>query len=397
MNQSIPLIGGKAVIVIESEEDKLSYTAPLHHGNQIQFYACLHSKASMCNVATEIFRELQRSNHRICLHNYFQTFGWADPGLLPYQGIDRQAPIGLFLGLPTQVPEFFFKHEFRIGCFVCESTLIPEAWVYFCNRMDLIVVPSNFCASAFKASGVTAPIMVVPHGLEPEFKPYADKQRGDKLVFFNTFYSTSLCHRKSLVELVRSFQRAFEGRRDVILRLRTDQSDALENCRQKYPFGDLVELDLMSDSLPLEDYARIFSEVHCTVHPSKGEGFGLVPFQSIACETPVLAPHATGMADYLDVNNSLNIKTGEPVAGEGVGNAVGTYYSIDEDHLVEQLRYMADNWEAEYQKVRQVSSGFRQRYSWTAALAGFAQTVDALLALNSIAERQSLVQKHCSN
>jgi glycosyltransferase involved in cell wall biosynthesis len=388
MFREIPLIDGKAVIVVEAAEDNISFSAPYHSGSKLQFYASLNSTASMCNVAAEIFREFKKQIDPVSVHNYFNFDGWSDPSLQTHHGIDRRAPIGFFLGLPSQVPEFFYKHEITIGAFVCESDRIVEHWVYVCNRLDLVVVPSTFCRNAFLASGVKTPILVVPHGLEAEYQPNGIKQRKHRLVFYNTFYSTSLCHRKSLDELVRCFLKAFDGRTDVVLRLRTDNSTALAKCRETYPFGDLIELDLMTSSLPITEYAQIFSEVHCTVHPSKGEGFGLVPFQSIACETPVIAPHSTGMADYLDNTNSVALKTGKRVAGEGQGNAVGTYLSIDEDHLVDQLRYMADNWEVEYEKVMGVSANFRETYSWPNALSGLTGLVCGLLGEETAEMRQ---------
>jgi glycosyltransferase involved in cell wall biosynthesis len=115
------------------------------------------------------------------------------------------------------------------------------------------------------------------------------------------------------------------------------------------------------------------------VHPSKGEGFGLVPFQSIACETPVIAPHATGMADYLDNENSICLNTSGRTAGEGVGNAVGTYFTIDEDHLVDRLRYVEANWEIEYEKVKQASASYRQSYQWPVVLNEFTELISAII------------------
>ncbi|MFT7533876.1 MAG: glycosyltransferase involved in cell wall biosynthesis, partial [Gammaproteobacteria bacterium] len=323
----------------------------------------------------------------IGVHNYFNTEDWADPSLQSYSGIDHKAPVGLFLGIPYRIPEFFYQHNITIGAFVCEFDRIPEHWVYICNRLDLVLVPSKFCRDAFANSGVKSPLLVVPHGLEPAYRPYSKKKRGDKLVFYNTFYSTSLNHRKSLEELVCGFLRAFEGRSDVVLRLRTDHSPALMNCQKSYDFGGLIDHDLLTATTSTENYARIFSEVHCTVHPSKSEGFGLVPFQSIACETPVIAPYSTGMADYLNESNSLQLRTGKPIPGSEP-DSVGNYFSVDEDHLVEQLRYMAANWEDEYCKVKGIAERFRISNSWPNALSDLVRLVEGLVRCNGAEEAQ---------
>ena len=109
----------------------------------------------------------------------------------------------------------------------------------------------------------------------------------------------------------------------------------------------------------------------------KGEGFGLVPLQSIACETPVIATACTGMADYLDETNAIELRTAGPVSGLAAGNANCTYFAIDEDHLVTSLLDVYENWEHHYERVRVAAPDVRRRYAWPAVLDEFVRTVDA--------------------
>ena len=125
---------------------------------------------------------------------------------------------------------------------------------------------------------------------------------------------------------------------------------------------------------------------------SPGEGFGLVPFQSIACETPVIAPHSTGMADYLDNTNSIRLDTKGRTSGEGVGNAVGTYFKIDEDHLVNQLRYVEANWEDEYKKVRKASTPFRESYQWPAVLHECVELIKMVIQNDDLDHMKKIIQ-----
>ncbi|KAA3630004.1 MAG: glycosyltransferase family 1 protein [Proteobacteria bacterium] len=376
-------IDGELMCVIEfDDEPEFTYDAPARSGALCQLYVPLRDRASMANVAVAVFAQLfSHLGDGVSIHNYLPG-DWAEPDLKKHHGIDPAAPVGYFIGLPAEVPGSLFEHPVSIGGFVCETDRILDDWVAVCNRLDLVTVPSRWARQAFIESGVTTPIMVVPHGLEPEYRPYQDKVREDRFVFYNTFHSASFCARKGLNELVRSFLRAFDGRDDVVLRLRTDESTDLVQCRKRYDFGRLIEHDPINIALTTRNYARIFSRVHCTVHPSRGEGFGLVPFQSIACETPVIAPHATGMADYLDDSNSVALRTAGRVSGEGVGNAVGTYFRIDEDDLVEKLRYMESHWESEYDKVRAAAPAFRERFAWPNALADFCALIEQIVETN---------------
>jgi glycosyltransferase involved in cell wall biosynthesis len=355
-----------------------AHKAPPRPEACIQFYGLFGQCDSIANVCGQYARQFAAGRHPVALYG-INGPDFFDTTLATNYGINTAAPVGMFYGIPDDVDDYLDDHQFKIGGFVCETDRIHPDWVDVCNRLDRVVVPSSFCKQAFESSGVSVPVEVVNHGLEPAYRPYGDKQLGDRFVFYNTFYASSFPERKSCEELIRSFSRAFQHRDDVVLRLRTDPTPALYEFIRKYRADKLIWIDNIRP-LSTEDYARIYSEVHCTVHPSKGEGFGLIPFQSIACGTPVIAPVATGMADYLTPDNAIPLRTKGRVAGVDLGNKVGTYHGIDEDHLVDLLRYTMDNWQAENDKVRRCAADFRDRYSWHNVLSPFVSRLESLLA-----------------
>ncbi len=151
----------------------------------------------------------------------------------------------------------------------------------------------------------------------------------------------------------------------------------------------------MSKSASTSDFASIYSDVHCMVHPSKGEGFGLIPFQSIACETPVIAPCSTGMMEYLNTGNAMALRTCCETEGEDVYYKTGTYPMIDEDHLVELLRYAKDNWEIENEKVKQAAPEFREKFSWENVLAELVSLIQSLLEFKDPQDRKNIICEKC--
>ena len=362
-------------------------------GVRVQFYGMFQGCFSIAAVCTQFGRVLTGRLEGVALHSY-NGGSFFDPGLAEYAGVDRKAPIGFFYGFPNEVPAAFHEHGFRIGGFVCETDRIAPSWVDACNSLDLVIVPSTFCKRAFYDSGVTVPIMVVPHGLEPEYRPVGDKRRSEPLVFYNVFDEGSLLERKNAEELIRCFLTAFgPNGEECVLRLRTGLSPGLVGIRQRYDFGRAILLDL-PDQRNTAAFAQIYSEVHCTVHPSRWEGFGLVPFQSIACETPVIAPAITGMADFLNDDNAMCLGTTGRTAGVLGGNQAGTYFTIDEDHLVELLHHAHTNWEQEARKVRTAAPEFRDRYSWDAVLSEVIEVIEEVLAAeNSVCVRSSLLDR----
>jgi glycosyltransferase involved in cell wall biosynthesis len=338
---------------------------------------------SMGNVSTQLARGIESRIGSLGIYSY-DGVPFADPVLQRYSGIVTDPKIALFLGMPdrSHLPPGFFSCPMTIGFFVCETDRIHCDWARLCNDFDLIVVPSRFCRTAFQESGVKSPVLVVPHGLEPEYRSYRDITFTEPLIFFNTFSVSSMAERKSAEELVRCFTATFDSPAQARLRLRTQSTVAMQRLLRKYDHKRVVDL-VPFQEVSTEEFARQYSEVHCTVHPSKGEGFGLVPFQSIACERPVIAAPVTGMRDYLNAGNAILLRTNDRVPGVGMGNQCGTYHAIDERHLCECLRQAASNWHDEYEKVKKIAPAFRHRNQWSLVLAEFLSMIEELLSSES--------------
>jgi glycosyltransferase involved in cell wall biosynthesis len=332
----------------------------------LQFYASLFGSDSYANVAGATARTLAARFPDFALCNY--VGGHIEAGdLARHEGLDRHAPVAVFHGFPTHAPEWFFEHPVRIGLFVCETDRILPEWVERCNRFDLVVVPSSFCRTAFLTSGVNVPIMVAPHGVHPEHYPRPGLRDAGRFVFYNTF-RRQVADRKGYLELLRGFQAAFAGRDDVVLRLRAGDPQWLPRAPGWPDYGGLVEFDT-SANLDMAGAATVYSQVHCTVHPSRGEGFGLVPLESIACATPVIAPAHSGMADYLTDDNALLLRHAGMQRAARVDHLCGRYYRIDEEHLVESLRAMPAQWNDRQQRLLPESERVRREYTWPNVLA----------------------------
>ncbi len=360
-------------------------------GLRLQFYGMFHDRSSIPNVCRELAFGLRETVPELALHSYIRG-RIADRQLRDLSGIDRQAPLCFFYGIPDLIDDPVWSHPTRIVGLACETDRIPPLWVEACNRFDLAIVPSSYCARSLRDSGVRAPILVVPHGLEKCYRPIGVKRRARPFVFYNVVNSDRP-YRKSLPELLLAFRRAFAGRDDVVLRLRTEPGFTIRRVFGEAGVArDDPQIQILERSdLPTEEFAAYYSEVHCTVHPSRSEGFGLIPFQSIACETPVIAPATTGMADYLDADNAMLLRaSGATVKGDVYYNC-GSQPVIDEDHLVELLCHAEAEWEHEYARVRAVAPAFRKRYTWTAALREFLSLMKDLAELPDAPARRELI------
>lgn len=356
------------------------HSAPVASGLAIQFYGMFSGRASIANVCTGIAGVLSERFPGLGLCSYNGP-RFLDPALERYSRRDPFADIAVLYGLPRRsaLPPGFDRHPVRVGGFVCETDRIHPSWVATCNELDLVCVPSRFCRQAFVDSGVTVPVAVVPHGLEPVYRPYGRPPPTSPFIFYNVFDAGSYIQRKSAEELIRCFCRTFGPNDDARLVLRTQDDEAMFALRRRYDQHGLVVIE-PPETLDAASFARRYSDVHCVVHPSKGEGFGLIPFQAMACERPVIAPAATGMADYIDADHPLALRTAGRIPGIALGNGRGHYYRIDEDHLCHLMRRVYDTWPAEYTRAWRAGAAFRERHRWSRVLQGFTRILDALIA-----------------
>lgn len=368
------------------------YAGPHRHGVAVQMYGMFHDASSIPSVCREMARALRPALPSVAIQSYTgQPF--FDRALERLAGVDPEAPVGFFYGVPESVGGPVTGHATRIIGLACETDRIPERWVACVNGFDLAVVPSRYCRASLRGSGVTVPVLVVPHGLEPCYRPTREKRRSAPFVFYNVV-NGQFPRRKGLPELLRAFGRAFAGRTDVVLRLRVGggfpvrQAFADAGASADDPRLEIIE----PANLPAEAFAACYSEAHCTVHPSLSEGFGLIPFQSIACETPVIAPCGTGLAEYIDESNAMVLRNRGVCLAPDVYYKAGTYPGIDEEHLVELLRHAEASWEDEYARVRRVAPAFRARHTWENALAELVSLVADLSALPDPAARRGLIR-----
>jgi len=343
------------------------FTETDHPDTRLQFYAPLSGFGSIANVSREIAQYLvtNLSDVRVC--NYS---GGNEPDSLISSalGLAKSAPVGFFYGFPDFVPQFFFDHAYKVGGFVCEASEIPDHWPPICNRFDLIIVPSEFCRDVFRECGVTVPIEVVSHGLEEEFQPSSTILPPDNEFWFLNVFADRFGERKGAKELIRAFNREFEHEPHIKLRLHVDTPIETQKLIRKFNAAERV---IVSDktALSTEQLAGLYQRVHVTVHPTKGEGFGLIPLQSIACGTPVIAPIHTGMKDHLSPEYVIDVEVAciRP-SFHNLGYMKDAGYICDEKDLQMCMRSAYINWKQEKTRVMDAQTLIRQQLSWQSVL-----------------------------
>lgn len=166
---------------------------------------------------------------------------------------------------------------------------------------DVVFVPSTFSADACRASGVTRPIVVCPHGVDAAvFRPgqASPGRRPDRFEFLNL---GGAYERKGTDVLLRAYTRAFSVDDPVRLVIK---AFSYENCRA---WADAVLDRAMRQARAPEivfehgdarSVAAFYRRADVGVFPFRGEGFGLTILECLASGTPAIVTRSGGPRDF---------------------------------------------------------------------------------------------------
>ena len=238
-------------------------------------------------------------------------------------------------------PEFYSGNpdQYRVGYTPWESSVVPEFWPETMNRMQEIWTPSTFCAEIFEEFGVNKIIRVIPHGIDPDIWKIENRYIKDKFVFLHVGGPTA---RKGGQRVVDAFLDLFDGNKDVVLILKSNESTECRfyengvNFKSAKYHPQILSIDY---SVDVEDLVKIYNQAHCLVYPTNGEGFGLIPFQGIATGLPTIVTNATACADFAELSIPLD---SHPAPGDGVH--LGNWVEPDLDDLRGKMKYVYDNF-----------------------------------------------------
>lgn len=235
----------------------------------------------------------------------------------------------------------FSKGPYRIGYHPWESTqLLPPGkmtnhknWAEAMNQCDEIWTPSPLIADWYaRYMGITVPIYVYEHGVDPIWKPTRRKVE-DKFKFLHVGAQAT---RKGGIETMKALRKAFPNNKDIELNLKI--------ISQGWKIGRLPRINVYNGPMPLTDLINMFHDNHVYVYPSYGEGFGLTPLQAMATGMPTITvPAWAPYAQFLDKNlliSSKMIKSPWPQLHPG------NVLQPSMDDLVDAMRYAYENYEA---------------------------------------------------
>ena len=212
---------------------------------------------------------------------------------------------------------------------IVETDRCNPKWVEACNKMDHVVVPSEFTKSVIKKSGVvTTPVTVVPEWFNQSILN-DDKltiEEDLKVTTSNNFLilgqmgsAKAEDDRKNIFSTILWICKCFKDRDDVGIILKTnmgrnttiDKKISINIIKQmKQHIGETkVKIYLMHGTMTDQEIASLYfhKDIKCLVSATRGEGYGLPLIEAAAAGMPIIATNWSGHLQFLEPDKFLPV------------------------------------------------------------------------------------------
>ena len=238
--------------------------------------------------------------------------------------------ISVQVQLPNEWNPFLAAFNVGITAGVETDTCNPD-WVNCVNRMQLVIVPSEFTKQTFINSGkVTTSIVVVPEAF-PDTMLAANlpATRTDKLGLTTAFNFLTVGQltgnnpendRKNLLYTVKWFSEVFPRRKDIGVIIKTSmfRQTHLDRVMVTNLFNKILsevkadggpQFYLLHGDMTDVEMAELYTNpaIKALVSLTHGEGFGLPLLEAAACGLPVIATNWSAHTEFLNQGKWLSV------------------------------------------------------------------------------------------
>jgi glycosyltransferase involved in cell wall biosynthesis len=293
--------------------------------------------------------------------------------------VERQAPYTTWAVRYAKTDlDWMLPATRRIRFTMWEWDSVPAHWIENINRYNhLLVVPSKQQAALFKGQGVTIPISIVGHGVDPDVYRYRKPERRPFFTFGTMGY---LNYRKGIDVLVKAFSDEFAKQDDVRLVLKSSNT-----THEALP-PPTPHVEILTGFYSQEQIADLLASFDVGVFPARGEGFGMGGLEAMAVGRTVICTGWGGMADYLNpaYNYALDYRIEKPLMEWPPSFGQGYRPSWAEpsyQHLRNLMRHCYQRRGEVRTKGLAASRWVHRRWTWARAAKQLIQAIDDLTGI----------------
>jgi len=277
---------------------------------------------------------------------------------------DPSAPVELAFCMPD-ASDWSNADAYHIQMTPWESTKLPWGWIENFNLADEVWATSQWVAELYKREGVTVPIRVYEHGIDPMWTPRRRKP-GGKIKFLHVGEPAP---RKNGQMAMEAFRDVFGNRTDVQLTIKAWENSTVRVYDRKHisilgrPQEVYNNVITRNDDCSEAEMVHIFHTHHALVYPSMGEGFGLIPLQALGTGMPTIcteawAPYVRFLEPELSLGSVL-------VLSDHQNMHPGMFYLPNYEELKDAYLYTAENYNRLAGRAYRNSFKVHEEYDWS--------------------------------
>lgn len=315
--------------------------------------------------------------------------------ILPQPQMDKQPDVYVDIRIPNEFQQW---GKVNIGITAgIETNVVSEKWLEGCNKMDLVIVPSEHSKDGFIKTiyekiqnlpnnqqqkvgelKLEKPIEVLFEGVDDSYKPLENdeinseffnmlnEKVSEKFAFLFVGQWTKGGYgedRKDISRMIKVFYESFANKKkQPALILKTngatfstlDKVDVLKkikNVKNKFPSDwKLPNVYLLHGDLSKKEMNYLYNhpKVKAMVSFTHGEGFGRPLLEATMTGLPVIASGWSGQLDFLDRDKSLLIqgnfeKVPKSVVWQDIIIENSQWFTVDETSAYKAFNYVFKN------------------------------------------------------
>ncbi len=281
-----------------------------------------------------------------CLAGFFPTDSDLDEETAARGG--AEADVGLMFGVPNLAAHMlgYARHKLRFCVVAPNSTMVPEQvfrWVK-AGKAELLA-PTAWAQGVLKSLEHTARVGLLPHGVPSAWATLPPNPPRAPEAPWNVLHVTSTASdRKGTMQAVRAFTRLV-GENDHVAEakaklwvLADERSGALLSTmiRSDGLGGDHVQL-IPGRGVPWAAWPSFMRQFSLVLQPSRAEGFGLTPLESLCLGVPVCATRCTGHGAFLLPNDPAVMPVAHGADADIADGDGAMAPSVEEDDVLRSL------------------------------------------------------------
>jgi glycosyltransferase involved in cell wall biosynthesis len=304
---------------------------------------------------------------------------------------DKKYDVSFQLQLPNEWDSSIASYNVGVTAAV-ETDRCNPAWVTACNKMDLVIVPSNHAAEVLRNSGtLTTRLIVVPESFSDPIAEEPSEKILERMPRFSTGFNflifgqitgdNPLNDRKNIFFTIKWLCEAFKDDKDVGIVIKTNMGrnthidkkrtkQLLQALTKECRRGDFPKIHLIHGDMQDEDVAALYrhEQVKALVTLTRGEGYGLPILEAAASGLPVIATGWSGHTDFLESGKYISVSYNlREIHGSRVDDRIfvrgSKWAEVVEEDFKKKVVKFKNNTSIPQQWAKELSTSIKQKYS----------------------------------